>query len=195
MAADKVNHAGETERRSSRLRSLEHAPRLLTDRQLRHVDHLRQLAAEAGVRRYRCWLVHRFWTPRKHDGTKSDVLIEIVPTPIVRGGPGLVLHGEGLTEEGTLQVRVSSHYLEDDLMGRTPDLALEADPTRRIDESDREFFWLVQEHGRTSPRAPVRRYHPVGIPQRKAFSCEVQLVQQDLGPGRGFEDLSHVVGA
>jgi hypothetical protein len=163
----------------------------LADRLSPMADKLRQIATKVGVRRYRVFLVHVYWSgPVVGSGQPTEVSRkEILPTPKVSdmSATTQVLRQFGMTEEGGLVVdEISAAFTEDDLTGKTPDLV---DPILpRTGVRNAEFFWEVIEARNTYPLPIPRKYVPSDVPMRKVTCWRVSLskVNSDRGRGQTF---------
>lgn len=124
------------------------------------VDDIRQIATDFGVRPYRVFMVHIQWTgPARGIGEPQEISRrEILPTPVVAdmSATARTLAAVGMVEEGSIRLsKISASLTEDDLLGRTPDLAM-FDGTRR-DRRNVEFFYEVVQARPTGTEPAVRR--------------------------------------
>lgn len=159
-------------------------------------DRLRQLLADTGVRIYRVWMVHAYWTGGARG--KGDRVVgsgvEIQPMPRVRDLNAVRrnLTATGVTAEGDIIIdQISARYTEDDLMGRTPD---RIDPnTPRTSMGGTEFWYEVQENRPSTPPPVIHRFSPpVAIPMlsRGGLAWTIVLTKQGEDRGRrGGEPL------
>jgi hypothetical protein len=151
------------------------------------VDDVRQLATDFGVRPYRVFLVHVQWTgPTRGIGVAEEVSRrEILPTPQISdmSATSRSLQAVGLVEEGTIRLRrISASLTEDDLLGRTADLA-NPDGTRRDKRSIEFFYEVVQQRPGGVEPAVRRRYVPDSAadlrPAAAGWSISLRKQQQD----------------
>ena len=202
MANDRVpspDVAAELPELSGRLRPPEPIlePGTLAGRLVPVVDKVRNLYARLGVHVYRVYLVHVVWSGGKRGVGQQRITsrTEILPVPRVRDLSSVrrPIRSTGVTEEGDVVVdRISGKYAEDDLLGRTPDLADPALP--RTSRSDVEFFWEIVENRPTTPNPVIRRFSPPSAApfiRRDAAQWSVTLTRQagDRGRRGGFDPV------
>lgn len=169
-------------------------PATLAGRLVPVADKIRQLYSRFGIRPYRVYLVHGFWTGVSRGKGVLQILSrrEITPVPRVRdlGQVSEVLRSTGLTEEGGVVIdQISGRYTEDDLMGRTPDLQ---DPAlQRTSHTTAEFWWEVTESRPSQPTSILRRFYPNVAPSisRDGFQWTVGLIRQDYDRARTGQTL------
>lgn len=153
------------------------------------VDRISQLRTRFGLRPYRVFLVHIMWTGGRSGRGDAQVISrrEILPTPRVTDMTGTtqIMRSIGLSEEGGILIdQISVKYAEDDLTGRTPDMADPAQPL--TGRPDVEFAYEVQEW-RTAVPEPARRYYvPSSVPMlsKGGFQWKVVLTKRDYNPSR-----------
>lgn len=168
-------------------------PRTLVGRLLPVVDRLRNILAQTGVRIYRVFIVHAYWTGQRR-GVGQQVIssrLELLPMPRVRDLNAVRRNvlSAGLTEEGDIVVdQISAKYTEDDLTGRTPD---NVDPSiPRTSLKTVEFWYEIQENRPSNPPPPLRRFSPpVATPMlsRGGLAWTVILTKQSEDRGRRGE--------
>ncbi len=169
-------------------------PNTLAGRLVPVADRLRNLLARTGVRIYRVYIVHAYWTgPRR--GVGKQIITsrrEILPIPRVRDLNAVRrnLASSGLYEEGDLIVdQISGKYTEDDLTCRTPDNVAPAIP--RTSLKTVEFWYEVQENRPSTPPPPIRRFSPPAATpmlSRSGLSWTIVLTRQAEDRGRRGED-------
>lgn len=168
-------------------------PMTLAGRLVPVADRLRNLLAKTGVRVYRVYIVHAYWTGPKR-GVGDQIIAsrsEIVPVPRVRDLNAVRRNvlASGLTEEGDIIVdQISAKYTEDDLSCRTPD---NIDPQiPRTSLKTVEFWYEIQENRPSNPPPPIRRFSPpVATPMlsRGGLAWTVILTKQGEDRGRRGE--------
>jgi hypothetical protein len=160
------------------------APKTLAERLVPVVDNLRTLASKFGIRPWRCFLVHGYWTgTRRGDGEFVETSRrEIVPVPRVRDLSGITMAVEahGLNDQGDVVVdKISPRIPEEDLRGRTPDLARPDDP--QTSARTAVFFWEMVENRPSRPNPHRRRFFPVSCTlSRDGMEWRVTLRKQDF---------------
>jgi hypothetical protein len=168
-------------------------PMTLAGRLVPVADLLRNLLAKTGIRIYRVFIVHAYWTgPRR--GVGDQIIAsrrELLPMPRVRDLNAVRrnLLAAGLTEEGDIIVdQISARYTEDDLSCRTPD---NIDPQiPRTSLKTVEFWYEIQENRASQPSPPIRRFSPpVATPMlsRGGLAWTVVLTKQGEDRGRRGE--------
>lgn len=190
MSADRVNSGdprSELPEASGRLRPPMplQTPHTLAGKLVAVADTVRSLKARFGIRPYRVFIVHAYWTGNRR-GAGEPVIAserEILPVPRVRDFNSVRrnLRATGLTEEGDIVIdEISAKYAEDDLTGRTPD---NIDPViPRTSLKTVEYWYEVRENRPTSPNPPAsRRFSPpVATPHlsRDGFQWTIILTKQ-----------------
>lgn len=198
MAADRVSNGdprSELPEASGRLRPPQPlmVPNTLAGRLVAVADKVRNLKTRFGIRPYRVFMVHAYWTGSKR-GAGEPVIAsrrELLPVPRVRDFNSVRrnLRATGLVEEGDLVIdEISAKYAEDDLTGRTPD---NIDPEiPRTSLKTVEFWFEVEENRPTSPNPPIRRFSPpVATPHlsRDGLQWIIILTKQANDRGRRGE--------
>jgi hypothetical protein len=165
----------------------------LANRLVPVVDRIRNLNAKFGLRPYRVFLVHAVSSSGSRGVGLTRIVSrrEIEPTPRVNdfGSMAETILATGTTEEGAISIdEISAKFTEDDLLGRTADLA---DPKLKgltADEST-EFFWEVQEERPQRDLPQIRRFAVAGVPElnRGKFQWTVRLTKQDYDRGQSAD--------
>ncbi len=200
MAADRVSNGdprAEIPEASGRLRPplTGLVPQTLASRLVTVADRVRNLKAKFGIRPYRVWMIHAYWTGRKRGDGELVIASrrELLPVPRVRDIDSVrrVLRSTGLTEEGDIVIdEISAKYAEDDLTGRTPDNIDPAIP--RTSLKTVEFWFEVQESRAVSPPPAPRRFSPpVAAPKlsRDGLQWLIVLTKQGNDRGRQGEQI------
>jgi|SRR5215831_10802090 len=194
MAADRVSNAdprAELPEASGRLRPplTGLVPQTLASRLVPVADKVRNLKAKFGIRPYRVFMIHAYWTgKRRGDG---QIVIaserELLPVPRVRDIDSVrrVVRSTGLTEEGDIVIdEISAKYAEDDLTGRTPDNIDPAIPRTALKTA--EFWFEVRESRAVTPATAPRRFSPpVAAPRLSRDGLQWMIVLTKQGNDRG----------
>lgn len=152
-------------------------------------DRMRELYTTVGLRPYRVFLVKGFWAgDRKGHG---DLLVtsrrELEPRPRVRdlGTLNLQIRSTGRVEDGDVFVdQISARYVEEELTGRSPDMA---DPSLpRTSRREVDFWWEIEEARPGCPEPLVRAFSPRALPalRRDEFQWTITLARRELPPRR-----------
>jgi hypothetical protein len=162
-------------------RSLANAAVVLADR-------LRAIQTTLGFRPFRVYLVKAHWTgDRKgHGDLEIDSRVELTPRPQVRDLSTLSLkvQSTGRVEDGDVFVdEISARYTENELLGRTPDLADPMQP--RTARPLVEFWWEIEEVRAGCPEPPIRAFTPRSVPalKRDEFMWTVTLAKREYDRG------------
>lgn len=163
-------------------------------------DRLRRIQAILGLRPFQVFLVKGHWTgDRKgHGDLEIDSRCEITPRPQVRdlATLNLQIRSTGRVEDGDVYVdEISARYTENELTGRTPDLADTQQP--RTARPLVEFWWEISELRAGCPEPIIRSFTPRAVPalKRDQFMWIVTLAKREYDRGgRNDPQRSQVVG-
>jgi hypothetical protein len=163
-------------------------------------DKLRAIQTTLGFRPFRVYLVKGHWTgDRKgHGELEIDSRCELTPRPQVRdlSTLNLTIRSTGRVEDGDVYVdEISARYTENELTGRTPDLADPAQP--RAARLMVEFWWEIEEARPGCPEPAIRAFVPRAVPglKRDQFMWTVTLAKREYDRGgRNDPARSQVVG-
>lgn len=164
------------------------------------VDRLRAIPSRLGMRPYRVYLLHGYWTGDRRG--HGDLIIssrrELKPTPQVRDMSAVRqrLLATGRVEEGDVYVdEISMTLTEAEMMGDTDDLRDPMQPGTGRDLVD--FWWEVQEVRPSDPKPLIRGFVPSAAPhldRDNKLQWSIVLTKRDGDPGReGDPQSAHEV--
>lgn len=151
-------------------------------------DRMRALYTAVGLRPYRVFLVRGYWTgDRKgHGNLQVTSRRELEPRPRVLdlSTLNMTVRSTGRIEDGDVYVdEISARYVEEELTGRSPDLADPALPA--TSRAHVEFWWELEEARAGCPDPIVRAFTPRAVPalRRDQFMWTVTLARRERGRG------------